>query len=66
MHATAIVEKQRFIVAPTNTDDTEIEATRADDFLGGQIEQTDTMLADDQELTTIVDVLQTEGTIDIL
>ena len=66
MHAAAIVEKQGFVVAPPCTDDMEVEAACADDLLGGDIEQCHTIIADNQQLATVMDVLQTEGSADLL
>ena len=65
VHMSAIVEKQGLVITSASTGDLEVKAARGHNLLGGDIEQGDAILADDQQRFAVVQRLQAEGLIDI-
>ena len=63
VHTTTVVEEQGLVVTPPDTGDTEVEAARGDNLVGGEVKQGDAVLANDQLLAPVIHGLQTESSV---
>ena len=65
VHPSTIVEQQRFIVTPSCIGDTVVQATCADNLVGGNVEKDYTVFTHNQQLAAVIHILQVEGSINI-